>query len=255
MAMVDYSTGRAAYLQVADALRGHILDGTLQPGDRLPSESALMAEFCVSRTVPRMALRVLKAEGLLDSHPGKGVFVRERRPLRRLSSDRYAGPGPSPFASDARAQGRRADWEYRLDREPAEPGIADRLAIHKGDEVVVARYLFRSDGEPTQLSTSYEPAALVHGTPIEDPEAGPATSNTIARFASIGQHIAEVVEEVTARAPLPEEVQRLAMRPGVPILTVQRTMWTAQRPVQTSDIVIPADRYLLAYRIPVARPE
>lgn len=255
--MVDYSKGRPAYLQVADALRARILDRTLQPGDRLPSESALMADYGVSRTVPRMALRVLKAEGLLDSHPGKGVFVRLRRPPRRLSSDRYAvrTPGTTPFSSDVEGQGKRARWDHMLEREPAEPEVAERLAIHKGDEVVVARYVFFSDDEPIQLSTSFEPAALVHATPIEDPEAGPWAGNTMTRFDSIGHRVVEVVEDVTARAPLPDEVARLAIRPGVPVMTVQRVMWTTTRPVQATDIVISADRYLLSYRVPVAWPD
>jgi GntR family transcriptional regulator len=250
--VVDFSTGRPAYLQVADTLRTRILDGVLQPGDRLPSEAALTAEFGVSRTVPRMALRVLKAEGLVDGHPGKGVFVRTRNPLRRISSNRYTpGPGPGPFTTDAGAQGRRATWDYQLAHEPAEQQTADRLAIPKGDEVIVARYLFASDGEPVQLSTSWEPCALVGRTAVEDPEAGEHAGNTIARMDSIGLRVVEVVEDVSARAPLPREVERLAIRPGVPVLTVQRTMWTTDRPVQTTDMVIPADRYLLTYRIPV----
>ncbi len=37
-------------------------------------------------------------------------------------------------------------------------------------------------------------------------------------------------------------------------MTVQRTMWTTLRPVQATDIVIAADRYLLSYRIPVTWP-
>ncbi len=78
----------------------------------------------------------------------------------------------------------------------------------------MARYLFFADGEPTQLSTSYEPAALVHGSPIEDPEEGPFAGNTMTRFDSIGHRVVEVVEDVTARAPLPDEVTRLAIRPA-----------------------------------------
>jgi DNA-binding GntR family transcriptional regulator len=68
-------TGTPAYKQVAEHLRRRIRDNNLQPGDPLPSLSDLMAEHHVSITVARMALRLLKAEGLVVIAPGKGNFV------------------------------------------------------------------------------------------------------------------------------------------------------------------------------------
>jgi DNA-binding FadR family transcriptional regulator len=53
-----------AYEQVAQQLREAILDGTLRPGDELPSERELCAQFGVSRTTVREALRALQAQGL-----------------------------------------------------------------------------------------------------------------------------------------------------------------------------------------------
>ncbi|MGH8932248.1 MAG: winged helix-turn-helix domain-containing protein [Egibacteraceae bacterium] len=58
--MVDFTAGRPAYQQLAEALRQRILSGILASGDMLPSESALMEEFGVSRTVPRMAIQLLE---------------------------------------------------------------------------------------------------------------------------------------------------------------------------------------------------
>src|SRR5437588_3585213 len=70
-------TGRAAYLQIADALRNKIRSGELAPGDALPSLSQLMAEFGVSNTVVRSAMQILRSEGLVVGQQGKGVYVRE----------------------------------------------------------------------------------------------------------------------------------------------------------------------------------
>ena len=47
----------------------------MKPGDRLPTEKALEAEFGVSRTVIREAVAVLKAEGLVEPRRGAGIFV------------------------------------------------------------------------------------------------------------------------------------------------------------------------------------
>ncbi len=54
-----------AYVQVADQVRQAIFDGTIPPGDELPAERELAAEFGVSRATVREALRVLEAQGLL----------------------------------------------------------------------------------------------------------------------------------------------------------------------------------------------
>ncbi len=60
---------------VIAGLRQRIGSGALRPGDRLPTEPALAAEFGVSRTVIREAVANLRADGLLDSRHGVGVFV------------------------------------------------------------------------------------------------------------------------------------------------------------------------------------
>jgi len=56
-----------AYLQVAEQLRHAISEGELSPGDELPTERDLSAQFGVSRTTVREALRVLQAEGFVRS--------------------------------------------------------------------------------------------------------------------------------------------------------------------------------------------
>lgn len=68
---------QAAYRQVADQLRGQILDGSLEPGARLPSEAELSRLFGVSRSTTREALRLLASQHLVDTVRGVtgGTFV------------------------------------------------------------------------------------------------------------------------------------------------------------------------------------
>ena len=61
--------------QVADQLAAEIRRGGLVPGDKLPTEARLVAQFGVSRTVVREAVSRLKSLGLVDSRQGSGVFV------------------------------------------------------------------------------------------------------------------------------------------------------------------------------------
>lgn len=63
----------AIVAQVEEAIRR----GDLMPGDRLPSERELMAQFGLSRSTIREALRVLESNGLVRSRPAdqRGVEV------------------------------------------------------------------------------------------------------------------------------------------------------------------------------------
>jgi GntR family transcriptional regulator, transcriptional repressor for pyruvate dehydrogenase complex len=61
--------------QLAEALAAGIRDGQLPPGQRLPTEGALVERFGVSRAVVREALSRLKTLGLIESRQGSGAFV------------------------------------------------------------------------------------------------------------------------------------------------------------------------------------
>lgn len=60
---------------LAADLRTRIVDGDIQPGEKLPSENTLITEFGVSRTVVRAALTRLQAEGLVETERGRGSFA------------------------------------------------------------------------------------------------------------------------------------------------------------------------------------
>ena len=58
---------------VADKVRRRIIEGSLQPGDRL-SERALSAELGLSTTPIKEAFRILQTEGMIVSVPGKALL-------------------------------------------------------------------------------------------------------------------------------------------------------------------------------------
>lgn len=62
-------------VSLVDSLRRRIVDGTIPSGEKLPSESALIGEFGVSRTVVREAVSRLQAEGLVYTRRGSGSFA------------------------------------------------------------------------------------------------------------------------------------------------------------------------------------
>lgn len=66
---------RSAGAAAAELIRSAIVDGRLEPGQRL-KEGELARELGISRTPIREALLVLQTEGLIDAAPNRGATVR-----------------------------------------------------------------------------------------------------------------------------------------------------------------------------------
>lgn len=63
---------------IAGAVQERIRSGAYAPGEKLPTEHALIGEFGVSRTVIREAIANLRANGLVTPRQGVGVFVTDQ---------------------------------------------------------------------------------------------------------------------------------------------------------------------------------
>lgn len=70
------------YRRIATELRAAIEHGDLRSGDALPSEAALMDRYHVSRGTARQALADLEGAGLIESHHGRGRYVRQEPPAQ-----------------------------------------------------------------------------------------------------------------------------------------------------------------------------
>ena len=66
---------RTLAFELVESLGDRIRDGRIVPGDKLPTEAAIMGEFGVSRTVVREAISKLQAAGLVETRHGIGTFV------------------------------------------------------------------------------------------------------------------------------------------------------------------------------------
>ncbi len=249
------SVNPPGYQRIADDLRRAIIDGQLAPGAKLPSRHELATTYSVSDRVAVEGVRLLVAEGFAVTRPGAGSYVRERPDVMRMTRQWYTDPpGTSPFAASMAAIGKTGTWQSSSQRAPMTPAIAARLAATPGDAAICTRYTFLADDDPVMLSTSWEPLAITDGTPVMLPEEGPhAGTGVIARMAAIGHHITRAEEAVTARPVLADEASRLRIPLGAAVLAIARTYATAERAVETADIIIPAERWALVYQIPVGR--
>lgn len=70
-------TGLTLSQKIERKIEEAIRDKKLLPGQKLPTEKELCAQFAVSRTALREALRRLSARGLLDIKKGSGIYITE----------------------------------------------------------------------------------------------------------------------------------------------------------------------------------
>ncbi|HEX8630787.1 MAG TPA: winged helix-turn-helix domain-containing protein [Catenuloplanes sp.] len=67
-----------SYQRIVEDITRQITTGELGPGDKLPSTSQLREQYGVSGTAIRNAMLVLRSQGLVEGHQGKGVYVAAR---------------------------------------------------------------------------------------------------------------------------------------------------------------------------------
>lgn len=76
----------------ARILERSIRDGSLAPGDRLPSETEIARRLGVSRPVVREAIAYLRADGVVESRRGLGLFVSNQDTLHLRTAEMEASP-------------------------------------------------------------------------------------------------------------------------------------------------------------------
>ena len=78
---------KSMHARIVRDLGLRIVAGGLKPGDRLPAEAVLLADYDVSRPVLREAIRVLVSKGLVLSRQRAGATVRPRSEWHLLDPD------------------------------------------------------------------------------------------------------------------------------------------------------------------------
>ena len=76
---------RLLYSKLSDKIYQYIKDENLRPGDKLPGERKLAAEWKVSRPSLREAIRELENQGIVHAEVGKGTFVTDYVEGRQFS--------------------------------------------------------------------------------------------------------------------------------------------------------------------------
>ncbi len=246
---------RPLYQQLAARLREQITSGELPPGARIPTENDLIARYHASRNTVRGALTVLRTEGLLTSHQGRGNFVRSDPPMRyfasltgsrrkRLEADRAR----DTFAQQIQAQGKTPKQVSTTEVLPASHEIASYLRLTPNDLVCIRRRVMYADDEPLQLGDSYYPHNIVKGSKIMDP--ADVVEGTDQVLEDLGHTPTRYEDQITWRMPTSDEATKLRMEPGTPVGRLVRTSFDQDdEPIEVYVVILPGNKHVLLYDV------
>lgn len=238
-----------AFQRIASELRALILDGSLAPGEKVPSETELREQHGVSKMTARNALVSLRDQGLLESQHGKGFFVRSFQPIRRNATKRLSeelwGGGQSMWSVDVHDRP-MTPVNQEPEQAPASEAVARTMGLEPGAPVCKRARIYVVDGVPVMSAVSYLPMDIVADSPVMQVDTGPG--GIYARLADLGHRPARFREELRARMPTPDESAALGMGAGTPVMHIIRTAADADgRIVEINDMTLDASRFVMEY--------
>jgi GntR family transcriptional regulator len=203
---------RPLYRQVYDFLVRQIAEGAWRPAEALPSEQALADKLRVSQGTVRKALDALAVEKLIERRQGKGTYVAEHTSEGALFRFfRLSEPGGE------RAVPTSEDETVR--RRPAKAIEIRKLHLDKGAQVVEVGRTRLVGGRPAVLERIVMPLDLF---PDID-RRRPLPNALYALYQQeYGVNIVSAEEELRADTARREDVRRLKLQVGAPLLHIER---------------------------------
>ena len=215
------------------------MSGELAPGTQLPSTPNLVAQYAAANATIQRALASLKDEGFLDSHVGKGVYVRSSQP-HVVDVAAYLAPSPRRYSYQL--------LDVREARPPAD--VAEILGLADDDLAVLRHRLLLHAGEPVELSWSYYPLQIARGTDIA--KRGKIPGGAPRALADLGYPQRELLDRLSARLPTTNELELLDLPDDVPVIRQLRVIYSnSTQPVEASILIKGAHLYELKYRQPI----
>jgi GntR family transcriptional regulator len=216
--------------QIADDLRRQILDGSLRPGDLVPSEHELMRRFGVSRGTVRQALAALRANGTVGGSQGRQLAVRTA-PLTQSLSELIS------FSAWVQSLGKQPSGKViKFGRQPAGEQAAEALHLRPDDPVCALIRVRLADGQPLMVERTAFPLRV--GTLLEGIDLN--CQSIYAELARHGVVFASARHLISAIPASHEDANLLEIPADTPLVRVHRQACSPTRePLEWSD-----DRYV-----------
>ncbi len=220
------------------AVLADLVASELGPGERVPSERALMTRFRVSRATVRHAIDALERDGVLERRHGSGTYVAERRVTSRLHL--------ASFSEDMARRG--LDPSTRLlaaARVEADDALAAALAVAPGGPLARLERLRCADGRPMAYEVGCYPLARLPDLLEED-----LTGSVYELLRQRYRRPPDGGEQLLWAEPAsPRLARRLEVDAGAPLLVFQRTALSRGEPIEHTTSWYRADRYRISMEL------
>ncbi|MDE2361296.1 MAG: GntR family transcriptional regulator [Hyphomicrobiales bacterium] len=216
---------RPLYAQIEAQMTRRIGEGVWRPGELLPTEFELAAEFGVSQGTVRKALIALEADKLIVRRQGVGTFVARHE----------SGAALFHFFRMTRADGTRVTPRSRLLRQgvvAATREQARQLAVRPGARLHEILRLRSIERRPAIYERIFTPVALVPSLAL--PRNGEMEEEMYVIYQErYGILIARAAEMLRATIATTAEARALGLDAGAPLLEISRVAHDVNgRPVE-----------------------
>lgn len=224
-----------AYEQVKAFIKTHISAGTWKPGDPVPSEAALAAQFGISRMTVNRALRELTAEGMVTRVQGSGTRVAE---LHRISSRLTIRDIHEEVIERGHVHTTRV---LMVQAEKASADLARSLGLRTGARVFHTMLVHLENGVPIQHEDRYV-----------NPAAAPDFLETDFTLTTPTHHLlqhaplTEASYSIEACLPSAQEARQLGIKRGEPCLAMMRRTVSGAHVASVARLIYPGTRYSFA---------
>lgn len=220
---VPADEGKPLYARIRATLVERIKSGEWRPGQLIPNEFEVAAEFGVSQGTARKALDSLANDGLLVRRQGKGTFVVEHTAadvlFRFFQLQDHTGRQIKPASPPATAEKMPATREARA-----------ALSLERGASVIVINRLRYHGKVPMITETITLPedlfASLAGRTDV------PNTLYDLFQK-SFGVLVTRADERITPALATPTQAVELGVEPSTPLLKIERIAFGLdERPIE-----------------------
>lgn len=231
---IDKNTPVPMYYQLKKIILDMIKEGSLKPGDMLPTELELSEVLGISRTTTRQAMTELVMEGQLYRIKSKGTFVAEKKVVQDFTNVIRASHNL------LQAQNVKTTTKVlMLKVEKANDLISKMLQINEGDDVIhLCRLRFVND-EPNVLADAYLPMICKEMLNMDMNKTG------LYEFLDMNERTMadKAVRELEAISADDKEAEMLEIKEGDPIqLTTSVTYAKSGQPIEFSIAKFRGDR-------------
>jgi GntR family transcriptional regulator, histidine utilization repressor len=227
-------TSPVPYLQVKQHLVHELSKGRWAPGERMPSEAQLVAQFAVSRMTVNRALRELQAQGLVDRVQGAGTFAAALHPVSSSLTIRDLHQEITE-----RGHVHHAHVET-VQEEKAGTALAERLGLRAGAKVFHTLIVHFENGVPLQCEDRYvNPACAPNYLEVDFTQTTP--THYLLQVAPLWQ----AQYNIEAGLATAQEARLLRIEPREPCLVLVRRTLSRGAVITLARLVHPGLRYRL----------